>query len=55
MNFVVDCFSGMDGSIHYAKLCKYINKLERNLEIDPKALQELTIIRAFARIMVDIK
>jgi hypothetical protein len=55
MNFVVDSFSGMDGSIHYMKLCKHINKLEKSAKTDRQALDELTIIQEFARIVVNVK
>lgn len=54
MNTVVDCFSGMDGSLHYVKLCKHINKLEQRARTDRQALYELTVIREFARIVKDV-
>lgn len=55
MNSVVDAFTKMDGGIHYVRLCKHINKLERLSKRDAKALYELTIIREFARIVVNVK
>ena len=55
MNSVVDSLTRMDGGIHYMKLCKHINKLEKNAKDDRQALYELTIIREFARIVVNVK
>lgn len=55
MNSVVDTFTKMDGGIHYVRLCKHINKLERLSKRDSKALYELTIIREFARIVVNVE
>lgn len=55
MNSVVDSLTRMDGGIHYMKLCKHINKLEKNAKDDRQALYELTIIREFARIVMNVK
>lgn len=55
MNLVVDCFTKMDGGIHYVKLCKHINKLERMARTDPEAAKELAIIRTFSRIVVNVQ
>ena len=47
MNFVVDSLTGMDGGIHYMKLCKRINTLEKQAKNNPEAAHQLKVIEDF--------
>jgi hypothetical protein len=55
MNFVVDVFAGMDGSLHFMKLCKAINKWEKQSLTDPVAAERLEVVRKFSQLVVSIE